>query len=42
MVILFLLDMINLIASTKEKICLVAIDFAGLTTDPKNLHTFVR
>jgi hypothetical protein len=36
------LDMTSYIASAKENICLVAIDFAGLTTDPNDLYNFVR
>ncbi|ORX49843.1 hypothetical protein DM01DRAFT_1308683, partial [Hesseltinella vesiculosa] len=35
-------DMIGYISSCEKKICLVAIDFAGLTTNPKDLEDFVK
>ncbi|CEP11410.1 hypothetical protein [Parasitella parasitica] len=36
------LDMIGYIASSNKKICLVVIDFAGLSTNQQNIYDFVH
>lgn len=39
---LFILDMIDFISATKQKVCIVIIDYAGLSTDPVNIQQFVK
>ncbi|KAI9362851.1 hypothetical protein BD770DRAFT_315866 [Pilaira anomala] len=33
--------MINFISSSKQKVCIVIIDYAGLSTDPVNIQQFI-
>jgi hypothetical protein len=35
---LFILGMIDFISSSKQKVCIVIIDYAGLSTDPVNIQ----
>lgn len=35
-------DMINVVSSTSQKICLVVIDYSGLCTNHSNIFQFVR
>lgn len=39
---LFILEMIDFISSSKQKVCIVIIDYAGLSTDPVNIQQFIR
>ncbi|KAI7889254.1 uncharacterized protein EV154DRAFT_544570 [Mucor mucedo] len=34
--------MIDFISSSKRKVCMVIIDYAGLSTDPVNIQEFIR
>jgi hypothetical protein len=36
------LDLFNYLSSTKKDVCLVAIDFAGLSTDHDDIHSFIK
>lgn len=39
---LFILGMIDFISSSEQKVCIVIIDYAGLSTDPVNIQQFIK